>query len=194
MKALLGIIAVVAIVAIGWFMLNGQEDAPVATAVEEAADTTTDAAEAAVESTEGVADTAADATATDTDQVEGAIEGASEAVEGVMDQANDAVEDAEDAAEGAVEAVTDATETATEAAETAIDAVADTAATAAEAPSVADALTVEGFDAATLREAVANSDLNALKRTAADTLITQAENNPEMIQSVTEQLTEMLGR
>ena len=44
MRALLGILAVVAIAAVGWFLYSAQTDAPVSTTAEEAADTATEAA------------------------------------------------------------------------------------------------------------------------------------------------------
>ena len=58
---------------------------------------------------------------------------------------------------------------------------------------LAEALTVDGFDAATLIEAVENSDLGLAESTVARGLIDQARDNPEMVQVVIDQLRDLLG-
>ena len=62
-----------------------------------------------------------------------------------------------------------------------------------EAISLEDALTVEGFDADVLLSAVAESDLNLLKKGAVEALIKSAQKNPELIQSVVDQLRKGMG-
>ena len=58
---------------------------------------------------------------------------------------------------------------------------------------IADALTPDGFDAEQLRSFVDESDLGDLQKQAAKALITQAEENPEQVQGVIDQLKDALG-
>ena len=55
------------------------------------------------------------------------------------------------------------------------------------------ALTPEGFDADRIRAFLEDSDLNALQKQAVDALITQAEENPDQIQALAEQIRSALG-
>ena len=185
MKAL-GIIAVVAIVGvIAWMMFGGQEPVaetpePVAE-VETPAEIETETAQEAVE-----------------EAVEEASEEAAEAVETLEDKANEAVQAAEEkvneAVEGALENVNEAVEGTADKVENAVaDALGQEETPSETMGTLSEALTVEGFDAAALRQAVADSDLGLVQSQAAEGLIAQAEENPDIIQSVVEQLKDLLG-
>lgn len=167
MRAFLILVAVVVLAGIGWFMFGAGDDAPVT------GETTAPAAEAVEEAAEGAADAADDAV----EATEDAADAAGDAVETVTEEVGTAVEEATDAVE-------DAVETATDTAADAVEGVAD---------SLAGALTVEGFDAAQVREAIAASGLDDTQKQAAEALLQSAEQNPELVQSVIDQLKPQLG-
>ena len=121
---------------------------------------------------------------------------AEEAVEGAVGEVKDAIKEVKQSLkqelENALGVSDDATERAPSVEDNAsVEASADTG--MVEAISLEDALTVEGFDADVLLSAVAESDLNLLKKGAAETLIKSAQKNPELIQSVVDQLRKELG-
>lgn len=183
----LGIIAVVAIVGVfAWLIFGGEEQPVVGTPepvveVETPAETEMEAAQEEVE-----------------EKVQGATEEAAEAVETIEDKADEAVQSAEEkvneAVEGALENVNEAVEDASDKVESAVsDALGSEATPAETTGSLSEALTVEGFDAAELRQAVADSDLGFAKSQLAEGLIAQAEENPDVIQTVVDQLKDLLG-
>lgn len=190
MRALV-ILAVIALIgAVVWFVLGDQEtSAPQATAParEETAEPVEEAetaVEEAIEETESAVEEATDDAAT--------------AVEELQEQATETIEDAEErvnnAVQGALENLNDAVEDTTTAVEGAVAGTMDPEGTRSETTgSLAEALTVDGFDAATVREAIANSDLSAVQARLADGLVTQAEGNPELLEGVIDQLKELLG-
>lgn len=166
MRVFLIVIALVVIAGIGWFLV-GADDTPTAVS--------NDAAPAA-EADEPVAEPAAEA-------ADPAAEPATEAAEGTAEPSG---ETAGEAAEGTADDAAPAQDAADAAAES-------TVGSAEQDESLADALTVEGFDAERLREAIAASDLTEGQKQAANVLVEQAELNPNMIQTVVAQLREELG-
>ena len=187
----LAIIAVIALIgAVVWFVMGDQEPpAPQATAP------------AAVETPDPVeeAETAVEEAVEETESaVEEATEDAATAVEELQEQATETIEDAEErvnnAVEGALENLNDAVEDTTTAVEGAVADAMDPEAPQSETTgSLAEALSVEGFDAATVRQAIADSDLGAMQARLAEGLVVQAEENPDLLPSVIDQLKELLG-
>lgn len=167
MRAFLILVAVVVLAGIGWFLFGADDGAPVT------GESTTPAAEAAQE--------AGDAAATAVEEAGEAAEAAGNAVEGAVESAAEA---ATDAVEGAVEGATDAVEGAAAATQEAM--------ASAEA-TLADALTADGFDAPRLREAIASSSLDDTQKQTAQELVNSAEQNPDQVQSVIDQLKTLLG-
>jgi hypothetical protein len=184
MRAILIILALVALGAIAWVLTQGGDDAPVATSTGEA---TEGAADVQTE-VEGAADAAAGA-------VEGAAEAAGEAAGAAADDAQqavgDAVQGAVEAAQGAADAASGATDAVTGAPSSA-DASAE-GSVSPDAMPLEEALSAQTFDAATVREAIAASGLNDLEKQTAQALVDQAEQNPDQIQSVVDQLRTILG-
>ncbi|ETX26510.1 hypothetical protein RISW2_23815, partial [Roseivivax isoporae LMG 25204] len=95
-------------------------------------------------------------------------------------------------------AAADAAEAAAEAAGAAADTAADAAAVSAEGaaapdPDVAAALSVEGYDAEEVARLVEQSDLSLSVKTSTMTALRNAEDNPELLATVLEQLRERLG-
>ena len=185
----LGILAVIALIGVvAWFVLGGQETpAPQATAPA-TEETPVEDAETAVE----------DAVEETEDAVEEAVDEAATAVEELQEQATDAIQDAEErvnnAVQGALENVNEAIDDASNTVEGAVSGAMDQEAPQGETSgSLGEALSVEGFDAATVRQAIADSDLGAVQARLAEGLVAQAEENPEMLQSVIDQLRELLG-
>lgn len=134
---------------------------------------------------------ATDTTTVTGDQAAPAAEATEQAAEATEQAAEEAAEATEDAADAATDAATDAAEATGEAAQEAAEGAAD--ATAAAGDALTDALTVEGFDADRLREAVQASDISAEQKQAAEALIASAEQNPDQVQSVIEELRVILG-
>lgn len=121
---------------------------------------------------------------------------AEEAVEGAVDEVKDAIKEVEKSLKQELENALGVSDDATERAPSvednvSVEASVDTG--MVEAISLEDALTVEGFDADVLLSAVTESDLNLLKRGAAEALVKSAQKNPELIQSVVDQLRKELG-
>ena len=125
-----------------------------------------------------------------------------EAAEDAAGAAQDAVEDttgaasdaAQEAASDAVETVEGALEAAEEAASNAAAAVSDAVEGAVpEGGTLGELLTVEGFDADAVLDAVATSDLGVLQKTGLSALVEEARNNPDLIESVISQVREALG-
>ena len=164
MRAFLILVAVVVLAGIGWFLFGAGGDAPVT------GETTAPAAEAVEEAAEGAAEATEGAAAE-------ATEAASDAVETVTEEVGTAVEEAADAVEETVEGATDT-------AADAVEGVAD---------SLAGAMTVEGFDAAQIRDAIAASSLDDTQKQAAEALLQSAEQDPALVQSVIDQLKTQLG-
>ncbi len=181
--------------------------------VEGALETLQEEAEAAVEGArEELQDTADAVEEQVNDAVNALQEGANSLLEGAADTANDAMEgtsnlaeDASDAAEGTASRIQNALESALgEAADTDVEggelteeemnANLEHDAPAGESDEIlADALTIEGFDPLVIRDAIQNADMSDLSKVALERLVTQAEDNPEQIQSVVGQLREALG-
>ncbi len=185
-------------------------------AVDEAADEATGAVEemkeeaaTAVEALEEKVDETVEAVQDQAnDAVEAAGEKVNDAVEGAMESVNDAVGGAADAVTGtapdasALEGqVNDAIQGAVDSANDTMGAATDAAPDASgenEIPmetstDLTDALSVDGFDAATLLQAIDNSDLSFTESTLAKGLIDKAKDNPELIQGVVDQLKDMLA-
>ena len=59
---------------------------------------------------------------------------------------------------------------------------------------VADLLSTDGFDADKVMELIAGSDLSEMQKTTITTALTAAKDNPELLQSVLDQLKGMMGR
>lgn len=121
---------------------------------------------------------------------------AEEAVEGAVDEVKDAIKEVEKSLKQELENALGVSDDATERAPSvednvSVEASVDTG--MVEAISLEDALTVEGFDADVLLSAVTESDLNLLKKGAAEALIKSAQKNPELIQSVVDQSRKELG-
>ena len=128
--------------------------------------------------------------------VEQAKVAAEGAVEGAVEEVKDAMKEVEKSLKQELENALGVSDDATERAPSvednvSVEASADTG--MVEAISLEDALTVEGFDADVLLSTVAESDLNLLKKGAAETAIKSAQKNPELIQSVVDQLRKELG-
>ena len=186
MKAL-GIISVIAIVGIiVWVTFGGQEQ-PISDTPEPVAEVKTPAEveiEAAQEEVEVDVEEAAQETSDALDTLE---EKANEAVQGAEEKVNEAVE-------SALENVNEAVEDATDNVESAVaDALGSEEVQAETMGSLSEALTVEGFDADELRQAVAESDLGIAQSQMAERLITQAVENPDITEVVVEQLRDLLG-
>lgn len=113
------------------------------------------------------------------------------AAEAVEDTADGPQAETEEAPTDAVEATVADSETPADQAETTAEQAGDGAPPADG--TLADALTVEGFDADRIRQAIAESDMNAAQKQAAETLLASAEQNPELVQTVIDQLRERLG-
>ncbi|TKZ21673.1 translation initiation factor 3 [Shimia litoralis] len=164
---------------------DAMEDA--ATAVEETVDTATEAAEGAMESASDAVTEAAD---TAQDAVSDVVEDATTAAESAADTATEAASEAMDA-------VTPTTDTATDAATDAVtDAATDTATEAASAAAeatMADVLTVDGFDMGKVSEMIDQSSLDAMKKTALKTGLQQAQDNPEMLKAALDGVKSALG-
>ncbi|WP_282094478.1 hypothetical protein [Epibacterium ulvae] len=125
-----------------------------------------------------------------TEQVENGLEALSEGsatVSEIVEETHETVtETLQDTVEQAAEAVTDtAQETIEEATEAlGVGSVAET---------VANVLTPEGFDADKILEMINASDLGALQKTALNTAVTQARDNPELVQIALDQVKAALG-
>ncbi|MEP5153347.1 MAG: hypothetical protein ABJQ89_10055, partial [Planktotalea sp.] len=89
------------------------------------------------------------------------------------------------AASDAVEAVT---ETATD---TAVDAATDAASDATGG--IADLLTTDGFNLDKVSEMIDGSEIGALKKTALKTALSSAQENPELLQGVLDQIKSAMG-
>ncbi|NNE87909.1 MAG: hypothetical protein HKN27_07515 [Silicimonas sp.] len=185
MRAIVILAVIAAIAAVAWIVFGGQEPAtpevtaPAAQATPEAAET-----ETAVEETQ--------------DAVEDVADEATTAVEELQEQATEAIQDAEDrvndAVEGALENVNEAVDDASDALESVVPDALDQETPQSETTgSLAEALSVEGFDAEVLRQSIADSDLGVVQSQLAEGLVVQAEENPELIQEVVDQLRELLG-
>lgn len=164
------------------------------------------ASDAAIDDLQATAQEAADAAqdAVDT-ATEAATEAATGAAEAASDAANDAVESvtgaaaaASDAARGVVDEVTETTTDAvTGAVETAQEAASDAAASLSDSVggdrALDGALSVEGFDADAVLDAVESSDLGGVQKTGLSALVEQARTNPDLIEGVIAQVKEALG-
>jgi len=151
--------------------------------------------EQATEAAEGAATAAADAVndvvETATESAEQAADAATDAVEATTEAVGDAVEGAADAAqEAATEAVEAATEAGAEAA-----AVAEEAASAATSAmdAAAGLLTADGFDFDKVVEMISGSSLDESKKMMLTTAVTQAKDNPELLNAALEQVKSALG-
>lgn len=198
----LAILAVIALIgAVVWFVLGDQE-APAPQATAPAAEETTEPVEEAETAVEDAAEETGSAVEEAVEEAETAVEEATEeattAVEELQEQATDAIQDAEErvnnAVQGALESVNEAVEDTTTAVEDAVTDAMDQEAPQGETTgSLAEALSVEGFDPVAVRQAIADSDLGAVQARLAEGLVVQAEENPDALQSVIEQLKELLG-
>lgn len=204
MRAIIILTAVVVLGGIAWLLLGGQGGEPVTEdAVAPAAETAAEAASGAAEATEEAATTAAEEAGAAVEAagaeagaaVEGAVDSATDAANTLVEQANEAAGAAEEAASDAVEAATDAVEGAAGAAAEAVEGAADavTGAPAEDSASLADALSVEGFDADRVRAAIEGSQLSAVQKQSALALVQSAEQNPDLVPSVIDQLKSQLG-
>ena len=128
--------------------------------------------------------------------MEGATEGAMEAAEGTAGAVEGATNEVQNALEEAVGegaengAVTESGEISEEAAAANLE---------HDAPAgdpmevLSQALTADGFDPLAIRDAIKNSDMSALDQTALEALVGTAEENPDQIQAVIEQLRGAFG-
>jgi len=141
-----------------------------------------------------------------TEAAEGAATAAADAVNDVVETATESAEQAADAATDAVEATTeavgDAVEGAADAAqEAATEAGAEAAAVAEEAASAATSamdaaaglLTADGFDFDKVVEMISGSSLDESKKMMLTTAVTQAKDNPELLNAALEQVKSALG-
>ena len=127
---------------------------------------------------------------TATEAASDAVEAAEGAMEEATDAASDAVEGATDvateAADAATEAATDATEAATETATEAADAAAD-------AMSPMDVLTKDGFDADKIIEMIDGSGLTEARKELLKTAVTNAADNPVLMEQALTRVKAALG-
>jgi hypothetical protein len=197
MRAIIILTAVVVLGGIAWLLLGGQSGEPVTEgAVAPAAETATEATEEAATTAAEEAGAAVEAAGEEAAAaVEGAVESATDAANTLVEQANEAADAAAEAASDAVEAATDAVEGAAGAAAEAVEGAADavTGTPAADGASLADALSPEGFDADRVRTAIEESQLSAVQKQAALALVESAEQNPDLVPSVIDQLKSQLG-
>ena len=206
MRNLSWLVAVAAVAVLGWFVFapgesvptSGEAPAPVedVTTESETEDTANTESTDVEQAVEEVETTVIDAREAAEETVETVKDAAEEAVEDAVGDLKDAMKDAEKSLKNELEnalGVTDepAAEPVPDGDGTSIESTAETA--EVEAVSLEDALTVEGFDSDVLLSAVAESDLNLLKKGAAEALIKSAQKNPELIQSVVDQLRKEFG-
>ena len=206
MRNLSWLVAIAAVAVVGWLVFAPGESLPTSAEPSAPAENST---------VESEAEDAADVEAADVEEaveeVESNVQDAKEAVEETVETVKDAAEEAvEDAKDDLKDALKDAESSLKNELENALGASDEPAADPApevgtaesESPteaaeveevSLEDALSVEGFDADVLLSTVAESDLNLLKKGAAEALIKSDQKNPELIQSVVDQLRKELG-
>lgn len=178
MKNLLWIVVAAVVVGGGYMLYSGSSP-------KELMDTATDVvnAPAALEAASNAVGDAVDAT-------EGALDGA-------VDAASDATASSAEAAttEAATDTAAAADETATDAVAGTAEAVTDTAAATAEAASggMADLLSVDGFDLDKVSEMIDGSEIGAFQKIALKTALEKAKDNPEVLQTVLDNIKEAAG-
>ena len=134
------------------------------------------------------------ATGTGTQVLEGAADAANDATEGAGDAAESTADRIQGALEDALGSDGEAATTEGETTEAESNANLEHDAPAGNTMEIlSQALTAEGFDGLAIRDAIQNSDMSDLKKTALEALVTTAEENPDQIQSVVAQLREALG-
>ncbi len=156
-----------------------------------------EAAESAVEVAGDAAEGAADMAESATDSVTDVSADAVEAVEGAVEGITDA---AADAADAATEMATDAADATTEMATDAVEATADTAEAGSDlmgnllgAVDPASLLTVDGFDAEKVTAFIEASGLSDGVKSQLTTAVSAAGDNPEMVQTVIDQIKSVMG-
>lgn len=180
MKAVIFVLALVAIGAFGWVYLSDEAVAPEASTSEQSVE------ESAAEGVDAIRDGAAALQ----EQVESATEGVrdsvGQAVESAVERANEAVSET-------TEGIGDATRNAEDAASEALGLDDPDSAVPPEGLPVEVALTPERFDAATLLAAIEASDLTASEKETAMELVDRAESDPDSAEAALDELRTLLA-
>jgi hypothetical protein len=145
-------------------------------------------------------DAADAATEMATDAVEGATEMATDAADAAGDAVEATADAATDTADAATEMATDAADATTEMATDAVEATADTAEAGSDlmgnllgAVDPASLLTVDGFDAEKVTAFIEASGLSDGVKSQLTTAVSAAGDNPEMVQTVIDQIKSVMG-
>ena len=162
------------------------------TAVEAASDAVDNVSEAASEAVEAAGEVASEAADVATEVATDVETGVEEAVDAVTDTITEVTESGAEVADQADAAATDAaTDAASDAVSEAAEATENVAATAMEA--AAGLLTADGFDLDNVVDLISGSSLDETKKLALTTAVTQAKDNPELLNAVLGQVKSALG-